>query len=235
MRLNKDSGILSIIIPVLNEEAYISRLLTYLKEYSTELTKEIIVVDGGSSDRTIALAQAEQIDVIKADKGRASQMNAGASYATGKILYFLHVDTFPPSNFEKAIIKAVEADSPAGCFQMKFDSSSKFLSFFAWFTRINHRLCRGGDQSLYITKELFQQVGGFDENYKIYEDTEFITRLYKLDRFEVLPHSVTTSARRYEKVGNWKLQYHFGIIHIKRLFGAGPEELHNYYRRHIAT
>ena len=235
MRSNKDSGILSIIIPVLNEEAYISSLLNYLKEHCTGLTREIIVVDGGSNDRTMDLARKEKIHVIQAKKGRASQMNSGALNAAGEILYFLHVDTFPPAEFENAIIEAVKSNYPAGCFQMKFDSNSKFLNFFAWFTRLNHRLCRGGDQSLYITRELFQQAGGFDENYKVYEDTEFISRLYKLNRFKVLPQVVTTSARRYRKVGNWKLQYHFSIIHIKRLFGAGPEKLHEYYRRHIAT
>ena len=235
MRSNKDSGVLSIIVPVLNEEEYISRLLTYLKKHCSELTKEIIVVDGGSDDRTVSLARAEEVIVIEANKGRASQMNAGAAHASGDILYFLHVDTFPPAGFEKAIIIAVSDKYPAGCFQMKFDSKSKFLSFFAWFTRVNHRLCRGGDQSLFITSKLFKEAGGFDENYKIYEDTELVTRLYKMDRFKVLPQAVTTSARKYRKMGNWKLQYHFGIIHIKHLFGAGPKELHDYYKRHITT
>ena len=233
MRSNKESGILSIIVPVLNEEEYISRLLTYLKKNCSELTREILVVDGGSDDKTVDLALSHQIKVVHAKKGRASQMNAGAARASGEILYFLHVDTFPPHGFDKAIINAVNSHYPAGCFQMKFDSKSKFLSFFAWFTRINHRLCRGGDQSLFISKELFEDAGGFDENYKIYEDTELVTRLYKLDRFKVLPESVTTSARRYKKVGNWKLQYHFGIIHLKRMFGAGPKELYDYYQRHI--
>lgn len=162
-------------------------------------------------------------------------MNAGASSATGDILYFLHVDTYPPPNFEQAIINAVNSDYPAGCFQMRFDSKSTFLSFFAWFTRLNYRLCRGGDQSLFITANLFRESGGFDENYKIYEDTEFISRLYKLNRFKVLPHTVTTSARKYRQNGTWRLQYHFSMIHIKRFLGAGPEELHEYYRRHIAT
>ena len=235
MKLNRNSGILSIIIPVLNEEAFISRLLNHLHEHCTGLTKEIIVVDGGSSDKTVQLARQKQAQLVQSKKGRASQMNAGAIEATGDIFYFLHVDTFPPAEFEQAIINAVKSNYPAGCFQMKFDSKSKFLSFFAWFTRLNHRICRGGDQSLYITRELFQKAGGFDENYKIYEDTEFIARIYKLNRFKVLPLSVTTSARRYRKVGNWRLQYHFSIIHLKRMFGAGPDKLHKYYLRHIAT
>ena len=235
MKLNKDSGILSIIIPVLNEEAYISPLLDHLKKHCSELTREIIVVDGGSSDQTVSLARKENIRVVVADRGRASQMNAGASKATGDVLYFLHVDTYPPADFEKAIINAVNSDNPAGCFQMKFDSKSTFLSFFAWFTRLNYQLCRGGDQSLFITADLFCESGGFDEKYKIYEDSEFISRLYKLNRFKVLPETVTTSARKYKKNGTWRLQYHFSMIHIKRFFGAGPEELHEYYRRHIAT
>lgn len=235
MKPNRDSKMLSIIIPVLNEERYILPLLSYLKSYRSDLIHEIIVVDGGSSDKTVQLASQEAVRILKAPRGRASQMNYGASQAYGSILYFLHVDTFPPPGFEKAIVEAVNKGFPSGCFRLKFDSRSRFLNFFAWFTRWNHSLCRGGDQSLFVTRELFARSGGFNEDYIVYEDTEFIRRLLKLGRFKVLPSSVVTSARKYKKIGNWKLQYHFGMIHLKRFFGAGPRQLHAYYRRHIAT
>lgn len=226
---------ISIIIPVLNEEASIGRILTYLKNNSSfKNIKEILVVDGGSADDTISVASQSNCKVIRTAKGRAKQMNFGARQAKGNILYFLHVDTLPPKNFDISIIEAVMNGSSTGCFQMRFDSKSRFLSFFAWFSRVNHKLCRGGDQSLFITKVLFKKSDGFNEDYVVYEDNEFIGRLYKIGPFKILPRHVKTSARRYEERGEMVLQYHFGMIHLKNYFGAGPEQLHDYYKRKIA-
>jgi len=226
---------ISIIIPALNEEKCMADLVSYLKSNSTSYNiHEIIIVDGGSSDATVTVAKKNGATVIYAAKGRAKQLNKGAQHAKGGILYFLHADTLPPKNFDTSIIEAVRTGNPVGCFQMKFDSNSRFLSFFAWFTRINHYLCRGGDQSLFITRDFFQKTNGYNENYTIYEDNEFIRRIYKMARFKILPFSVTTSARRYEAHGEMRLQYHFGIIHFKNYLGAGPEQLYDYYQRKIA-
>ncbi|WP_245917602.1 hypothetical protein [Aureitalea marina] len=76
---------------------------------------------------------------------------------------------------------------------------------------------------------------GFNEDFTIYEDCEFIGRLYQQTDFTVLPDYITTSARKYGELGTWKLQYHFTVIHLKRWLGAGPNQLHQYYRRHIAS
>jgi rSAM/selenodomain-associated transferase 2 len=235
MKLSNKPSI-SIIIPVLNEESYIDRLLEYIQTNSSAGNiKEILVVDGGSKDGTIEAALKYDVFVLRSQKGRARQMNLGAKKAKGEVLYFLHVDTFPPKNFDKIIINAIQKGNTAGCFRMKFDSDSKFLSFFSWFSRINHKICRGGDQSLFITKELFDKSGGYDESYKIYEDNEFIGRLYKLTNFIILPDQVRTSARKYEQIGNFKLQFYFGIIHLKNYLGADPEQLYQYYKRKIST
>lgn len=226
---------ISIIIPVLNEEAYIGKLLTYLQNSSSKDNPEIIVVDGGSKDNTIGIAKTLGATVLRSRKGRAIQMNLGARHACGDILYFLHVDTLPPKNFDNFIVQAVAKGHEAGCFRMRFDSTSWFLKFFASLTRINHRICRGGDQSLYVTKEIFWHIKGFNENYIIYEDSEFIGRLYKTIGFKVLREWVITSARKYEKNGVVKLQYHFGVIHLKSLLGAGPDKLYDYYKRNIVV
>jgi len=172
--------------------------------------------------------------VFSSNKGRAAQMNLGAAKAQGAVLYFLHADTLPPKDFDKHILKAIKDSYEAGCFQMKFDSDSRFLSFFAWFSRLNYKLCRGGDQSLFITKHLFENLNGFNEAYRIYEDNEFISRLYDHTRFKVLPQHVKTSARRYDNKGLFALQYHFGVMHLKNRLGEGPEELYQYYKEHIA-
>ncbi len=227
---------ISIIIPVFNEAQTIAQQLSYLKENSSPSNiAEIIVVDGGSNDTTTQIAATKDVLLIHSKKGRATQMNAGAKNAGGDILYFLHVDTVPPIGFDTTIIEAFKAGSNTGCFQLKFDSNSTFLKFFAWFTRINSKLCRGGDQSLYISKSLFEKSGGYNEDYFIYEDNELINRLYDLTDFTVLPQTVKTSARKYEQLGVFRLQYHFAVIHIKKLLGAGPEQLYDYYKRKIAV
>lgn len=94
-------------------------------------------------------------------------------------------------------------------------------------------LCRGGDQSLFVAKTLFNQLGGFNESYIIYEDVEFISRLYKKSKFKVLPQEVITSVRRYLKMGWLRLQYHFGVIHLKHFMGQGPEALYGYYKKYV--
>lgn len=193
------------------------------------------MVDGGSQDRTVQIAEAFDVVVLQSEKGRALQMNCGARYASGDILYFLHADTIPPKQFGTHIIEALKQNTQAGCFRMQFESPSRFLKFFAWFTRLNYLLCRGGDQSLFIETNLFFEIKGFNEAYKIYEDVEFIGRLYKITSFEVLPWPVRTSARKYKKVGMVKLQYYFGMIHFKNYIGEGPDQLYDYYKRKVRT
>jgi hypothetical protein len=161
-------------------------------------------------------------------------MNIGSKVATGTILYFLHADSFPPKNFDQYIINEVEKGHLAGCFRMQFNHSHWWLRLAGWLTQFHWRACRGGDQSQFITKNLFHEIGGYNENYIIYEDNILINELYKRKQFKVINKKITTSARRYEKHGIWKLQYHFWTIYVKKWFGASAEELHNYYKKYIA-
>lgn len=226
---------ISIIIPVLNEEAYIQRVLAKISEnVSTPLIKEILVVDGGSTDKTVFMAQNSGVKVISGPKGRAKQMNLGARIAQGDILYFLHVDSLPPFGFDQKIIDSWSKGKKAGCFRLRFDTPSYFLGFFAWCTKINTPICRGGDQSLFVDKALFETLGGYNEEYVIYEDNEFTRRLYKETPFQIINDFVETSARRYIQKGMLRLQYHFAMIHLKYYLGKGPDSLYDYYRKNIA-
>ncbi len=225
---------ISIIIPVLNEEEALEQLVPYLQAKAANYQElEIIVSDGGSTDNTLAVAKKHKISRIESERGRAIQMNAGVKKASGEILYFLHVDTFPPNHFDQLIMNAVSSGNEAGCFRLEFNTPNKFLAFCSWFTRLNMPICRGGDQSLFISRSLFTSLGSFNEAYKIYEDNEFIGRIYRKANFRVLPQKVITSARKYQENGTVRLQFHFAVVHIKKFMGASPDSLYAYYSRHI--
>jgi len=233
---------LSIVIPVLNEAKTIEDLLQHISvnAFSTSVS-EIVVVDGGSDDNSREIvarfADTSLINVISVNskKGRAKQMNVGAKVSTGNILYFLHADSFPPNGFDSLIISEVEKGYSAGCFRMKFDSNHPVLRISQWFTRFNYKICRGGDQSLFITRKAFDELNGYNESYTIYEDCEFINRIYAKFNFAIISDRLTTSARKYEQRGTVKLQYHFTVIHLKNMFGASAENLSQYYQKHIAS
>lgn len=235
---------ISIIIPILNEAENITVLLNHLQaNSSTANLSEVIVVDGGSVDGSqnlistfITHQKNEPLNIvlINSSKGRAKQMNTGAKEATAAILYFLHADSFPPKNFDQLIINEVKKKNNAGCFRLQFSSKHWWLLLASWLTKFNWRASRGGDQSQFITKALFNDIGGYDETYVIYEDNMLINELYKRKEFTVIQHKIKTSARLYEKHGVWKLQYHFWSIYMKKWFGASPEALYNYYLKNIA-
>ena len=225
---------ISIIIPVLNEEIDLPKLLAYLQKQNLLFVEEIIVVDGGSTDRTLAVLENYQnIKLLKSEKGRAKQMNFGAKNATSEILYFLHADSFPPLDFDKHIVDNLKNSSTSGCFKLQFNNNHIVLKVSQWFTHFNFQACRGGDQSLFVTKKLFNELNGFNDNLAIYEDNEFIARLYKNSKFVVIKKNIVTSARKYLKNGVWKLQYHFMIIHLKYFLGYDQENLKRYYQKNI--
>jgi len=227
---------ISIIIPVLNEAKTIKDLLFHLIDNASLSTiSEIIVVDGGSTDNTKAKIQSLDLNIIILDseKGRARQMNLGAEEAKGDILYFLHADSFPPHRYDKLILDEVNKGNNAGCFRLKFDSNHWWLKLASWLTQFSWRACRGGDQSQFITRALFDEIGGYDENYIIYEDNILINELYARKEFVVINKELTTSARLYEKHGVWKVQYHFWTIYVKKWFGASAHEMLAYYKKHL--
>lgn len=224
---------LSIIIPILNEEKTLPRFIDALIRHSS-LQNQYIFVDGGSTDSSCTIIKKyPNCKLIKSEKGRAKQMNQGVKYAQFPILYFLHVDSLPPKNYDQHIVNTVKSGDKAGSFRLQFNTSHFLLTFFAYLTRFNFRICRGGDQSLFITKDLFSSLDGFNEAYWICEDNEFIDRIYEKTNFSVLPQKIITSARRFEENGIGRLYFHHGIIQLMRTLGASSQSLRSYYQRFI--
>lgn len=226
---------ISIIIPTYNEADTIQALILYLQRHNRhDLLQEIIVADGNSTDTTLVQAQQAGAKVVRSPKkGRASQMNAGASLASGQVLYFLHADSFPPAGFYQDIARAIDNGYASGCYRLAFDHAHWFLRANAWFTRFNIDAIRFGDQSLFVRKDVFMKAGGFDEKLIIMEDQEIVGKLKKLGRFIVLPGAVTTSARKYLDNGIYKLQGIFFLIYFLYKLGVPQQKLINLYRKLI--
>ena len=204
---------ISAIIPALNEESVIENSLRSL---SAARPYEIIVVDGGSVDATVRIAE-RFARVLSCEKGRALQMNAGAQKATGDVLLFLHADTCLPEDGLGLIRQALEKNRDAGRFRVSFDAPDFLLRCFAFYTRFH--AFSYGDQAFFLRRNLFESLGGFDPVVP-FEDIEFYKRLRRKTHPIILPQAVITSARRFRQAGSMKQKwinlllvalYHAGI------------------------
>ncbi len=219
---------ISIIIPVLNEEANLVRLGEHLQTLAQ--LHEIIIVDGGSRDNTLSVAYQLTDKVIVSHPGRAVQMNSGAEIASGELLLFLHADTFLPDDALQ-IISALSLEKNVwGRFDVRL-SSNRFV-FRLIETLMNLRSCMTaivtGDQAMFVDKNLFQRVAGFPE-IALMEDIEISRRLKKIVKPFCLKQKVITSSRRWENNGvvatvllMWKLRLYY-------FFGVSPEKLKQLY------
>jgi rSAM/selenodomain-associated transferase 2 len=220
---------ISIVVPVLNEEKTLSIFLeSLLSQQGVDF--EIILVDGGSSDRTLSIcAEFPEVKAISSPKGRANQMNRGALEAKGEILLFLHADTLLPIHGLKAIEKAM--DNPkliGGSFFMKFDAESLPFRFYSAFTKINSAYFTYGDQALFVRKAVFEEVGTF-KPLPILEDFEIQKRLRRKGKFIKLPLAVTTSARRFLHHGVFRQQLMNILLLMAFELGFPPAKIKKFY------
>ncbi len=208
---------LSVIIPELNEAANIQACLA-AQQRSLGHGCEIIVVDGGSTDTTIQLAEPLSDVVLKSDKGRAQQMNTGAAVAHGGLLLFLHADTLIEFDLEEALM-SIFREQAWGRFDVRLSGGHFFLRVIGFFMNIRSRLTAiaTGDQAIFITRDLFQKMGGFPD-IELMEDIELSSRLKKICRPVCLHHTVISSSRRWEQQGiirtvlkMWRLRFRYWL------------------------
>lgn len=222
----------SVVIPTLNEAEHIGRLIKRLQTYGGDLLREIIIVDAGSDDETVSIARNLGTRVINSSsRGRALQMNLGAEHTQSEVVYFVHADTLPPICYMESIQKALRQDFQIGCFRYQFDSPRMLLKINAFFTRFPMLWCRGGDQSLFVTKDLFKTMNGFRGNYVIMEDFEFIKRVRSKYPFKIIQKDMIVSARKYKENSYMRVQIANLIVFNMYRFGYSQERMVNTYRR----
>ena len=223
---------ISIIIPVLNEAKNIQDTLVLIQNHIKSSDIEIIVVDGGSTDRTVSIAKELGVIVIDSPaRGRANQMNAGAAMATGDILLFLHADTRLPKNYAQLINNTLmQPNAIAGAFELAIDSPEKSLRLIEALVKLRSHFWSlpYGDQALFMKRSTFNNLGGFP-NLAIMEDFALVKQLKNHGKIAIAPAAVTTSSRRWDKLGVWRTTLINQLIIIGYYFGISPDKLRKFY------
>lgn len=225
---------LGIVMPVLGEGVGLAGRLRALKELRAR-GAALVVVDGGSSDATWAVACRNADRVLLAPRGRGAQMNAGAAGATCDILLFLHGDTQPPAEADRLVLAAVEAGAAWGRFDVRIDSSHPLLRLVSFLINLRSRLSgiATGDQAIFVRRDVFEQVAGFPD-IPLLEDIALSTRLKRVGPPACLRPPVVTSARRWERHGIVRTILLMWRLRLLYFFGTPPQalaDLYGYARR----
>jgi rSAM/selenodomain-associated transferase 2 len=223
---------ISVIIPTVDEASLIAKTIKQFTEHPSRGNIEVIVVDGGSQDNTKEIGLALGAIVLESDRGRAIQMNVGASRASYDVLYFVHADVQVPPSFYDDILSSLKRGFQCGCYRSDFDRYPGLMRLNAFLTRFNSLSFRGGDQTLFITKSAFQKLNGFDEYYTIMEDYDLIKRIWKAKiPFDLIQKDAVISTRKYENNSWLKVQIANGVAMYLFRRGKSPEEIKKAYRK----
>lgn len=214
----------SIVVPVLNEAPRIAGCLLRLCRDFPEA--ELIVVDGGSTDRTAELAR-PYAKVVDCERGRGRQLNAGAAASSGEVLWFIHADArIDAAALDQMRVALADPRVVGGGCSLRFDRNTPSLRYLAWAS--NQRARRlgqiFGDQALFVRRAVFDKLGAFPD-YPLMEDFEFSRRLNRTGRLVLLPATAIASARRFEPHGTWRMIAFMQVVKALYLAGVSPDRL----------
>lgn len=232
MRAGTVPGV-SVVVPTWNEAERLPRLLDAL-EACRPAPREVIVVDGGSTDPTVEVARG-RATTMGAPRGRASQQNAGADRARGRVLWFLHADTLPPPDAVGQILAAVRAGVPGGCFRIAFPPDetrhSPLLPIVERGINARTRVTRAGtgDQGLFVRSDVFRAVGGFPA-WPLFEDVRLAAAIRHVGRPAICDGPLVTSARRWLEEGVVRCMARMWTLRLAYLLGVPPDRLARAWR-----
>ncbi|SHK29125.1 transferase 2, rSAM/selenodomain-associated [Desulfatibacillum alkenivorans DSM 16219] len=219
---------ISVIIPCLNEEKNIRTVL----EACRPGAHEIIVVDGGSQDQSVAKASGLADLILSSPPGRGRQQALGARHATGDVLLFLHADTLPPAGFEREISRMLQDPAVVfGAFSLGADYSSLAMELICFGANLRTRLfdMPYGDQAIFVRKEAYWRAGGF-ANIPLMEEVDLVKKLLRIGGFKLSRARVRSSARRWLQDGYLRRTLGNYSLMLRYQFGAKPEDLHGRYK-----
>ena len=219
---------ISVIVPVLNEEATIAATLGVLAALAPY---EVIVVDGGSVDRTRDIAARSGGQVLSAERGRARQMNRGAARASGEVLLFLHADTrLPDSAFSDIAAALNDPRCLGGRFDVELEGSHRMLKLVGALINYRSRVTKvgTGDQAIFLRREIFLRMGGYPD-IPLMEDIALCRALKRMGAVACLRSRVVTSARRWENDGVWRTIVRMWTLKLLYLAGVSPARLRQFY------
>jgi rSAM/selenodomain-associated transferase 2/rSAM/selenodomain-associated transferase 1 len=219
---------ISIIIPTLNEEEAIGETI---QAACDPHLMEVIVVDGNSSDNTLAVAESVGARIIHAPRGRAGQLNLGAAEARGRYFVFLHADTILPDDYGKTV-REILKDYRVSAGAFKFSINRRGLRY-RLIDLVTHWRARFlqlpyGDQGLFMTREIFEQTGGYPE-IPFMDDFEFVGKLRGMGKIRIAPTPAQTSPRRWIKLGAFRTTFINQVVLIGYRLGVKPEKLKRWY------
>lgn len=222
---------ISIIVPTLNEAESLAETLAALQSFKN--SAEIIVVDGGSRDETVSIAESFGVRVLKSEPGRGAQMSAGANVARGETLWFLHADTISAPDSIEQIVGALK--NPAivgGNFTIRFAGGNQSARFLTWlYPRLGKINLRYGDSAIFARREVYERIGGL-RDFPIFEDLDLMRRLRAAGKIVTLPAEVVTSARRFENKNFALVFARWTILQILYWLGVSPHRLAKAYSPH---
>ncbi|OQX18821.1 MAG: hypothetical protein BWK76_06360 [Desulfobulbaceae bacterium A2] len=221
---------ISTIIPTLNEGPRLGDLLAALIAVGLD---DLLVVDGGSHDDSVAVARSAGVRVLASPPGRGVQLHRGACETTGSILFFLHADTLPPPNCGDIIRRILALPhTAAGAFRLGLDGYGAGLRLLELGANLRSRVCQlpYGDQGLFVTREVYEAAGGFPP-WPLLEDVELVRRLRHRGRVRLTDEAVCSSARRWQRRGLVRVTLMHQLLLLGYFFRVDPARLARLRRR----